>query len=89
MVRIEWRLHFRSPRTHGKRFMPKRPVNWKGEMWMKYRDGDRVVTDSREWRTHSPILKDDAVDVLRLQLADIIAESGDDAFDAGFWLEVV
>lgn len=89
MVRIEWRLHFRSPRTHGKRFMPKRPVNWKGEMWMKYRDGDQVVTDSREWRTQSPILKDDAVDILRLQLADIVAESGDDAFDAGFWLEVV
>lgn len=89
MVRIEWRLHYRSPRTHGKRFMPKRPVNWKGEMWMKYRDGDQVVTDSREWRTQSPIPKDDAVDVLRLQLADIVAESGDDAFDAGFWLEVV
>lgn len=89
MVRIEWRLHFRSPRTHGKRFMPKRPVNWKGEMWMKYRDGDQVVTNSREWRSHSPILKDDAVDILRLQLADIVAESGDDAFDAGFWLEVV
>lgn len=89
MVRIEWRLHFRSPRTHGKRFMPKRPVHWRGEMWMKYRDGDQVVTNSREWRSQSPILKDDAVDILRLQLADIIAESGDDAFDAGFWLEVV
>lgn len=89
MVRIEWRLHFRSPRTHGKRFMPKRPVHWRGEMWMKYRDGDQVVTNSREWRSQSPILKDDAVDILRLQLADIVAESGDDAFDAGFWLEVV
>ncbi len=89
MVRIEWKLNFRSPRIHGKRFMPKRPVQWKGEMWMKYRVGDQVMTDSREWQTHSPIRKDDAVDVLRLQLADIMAESGQGAIDAGFWLEVV
>ncbi len=89
MVRIEWKLHFHSPRVHGKRFMPKRPVNWRGEMWMKYKVGDEIMTDSREWQTQSPILKDEAVDVLRLQLADIIAESGDDAIDAGFWLEVV
>lgn len=89
MIRIDWKLSFRSPSVHGKRFMPKRPVNWKGEMWMSYRRPTGVETDSREWRSMSPLTKDEAVDVLREQLASIIEESGQDAVDAGFWLEVV
>lgn len=84
MVRIEWKNTSGSLRIHGKRFMPKRPVNWRGQVWMKFNRGTEIETVSREWKTGSPIFRKEAQHILRAMLQDIIDQSGDDAFDAGF-----
>ncbi|MNN73897.1 hypothetical protein D3C81_1900530 [compost metagenome] len=46
---------------------------------------ERIVVD---WNTSTPIFRKDAQHILKAMLADIVEEYGDDAFDAGFWLEV-
>lgn len=86
--RVDWKLHFQKPRIHGKRFEPKRPVNWRGSVSMTYIDGDQRMTDAREWASPFPLTKDQALDVMRGLLADIIDESGQGAVDAAFWMEV-
>lgn len=86
--RVDWKLHFQKPRIHGKRFEPKRPVNWRGSVSMTYREGDKNVTDAREWVSPFPLTKDQALDVMRAMLLDILEESGQGAIDAAFWMAV-
>jgi len=88
MVRIEWKNSFSKVRIHGKRFMPKRPVNWRGQVWLTYPGAtqhERIVVD---WNTSAPIIRKDAQHILKAMLAEIVEQHGDDAIDAGFWLEV-
>lgn len=86
--RVDWKLHYQSPRIRGKRFAPKRPVNWRGSVSMTYVEKDQRVTDAREWVSPFPLTKDQALDVMRAMLMDILAESGQGAVDAAFWMEV-
>ena len=86
--RVDWKLHYQSPRIRGKRFAPKRPVNWKGGVSMMYRQGEQDVTDSREWVSPFPLKRNEALDVMRALLQDIIEESGQGAVNASFWMEV-
>lgn len=85
--RVDWKLNYQSPRIRGKRFAPKRPVNWKGGVSMGYIEGDQRVTDAREWVSPFPLTRDQALDIMKAMLQDIIDESGQGAVDAAFWME--
>jgi hypothetical protein len=86
--RVDWKLHYQSPRIRGKRFAPKRPVNWKGGVTMTYKNEKETMTDSREWVSPYPLTRDQALDVMKAMLQDIIDDSGQGAIGAAFWMEV-
>lgn len=70
------------PQCDNARSVPKRPVIWLGEVWLRMPNGDR---HARGWRSHQPITRQQAQDVLRAMLDDLIEECGrDSAVDSGF-----
>lgn len=85
MARVVWNNSMDGPPVvDNARSVPKRPVIWWGEIWLLMPDG---VRDTRQWRAKRPMLKEQAQDVLRAMLADLIAENGNNAaIDSGFMM---
>lgn len=86
MSRITW---FNSvgglPVVDDARSVPKKPVIWRGEVWLRLPDGSK---SSREWKVKQRVTREQAQDVMRAMLDDLLDECGrNEAIDAGFTLE--
>lgn len=86
MSLIQWHNSMDGPPVvDNARSVPKRPVIWFGEVWLLMPDGAK---HSRGWRSHNKITRQQAQDVMRAMLDDLIAECGKDAaVDSGFRME--
>ena len=86
MTRVVWSNTVGGlPRVDNARSVPRKPVLWWGEVWLKMPDGSR---SAREWRSKEKITRQDAQEVLAVMLGDLVDECGADAaVDSGFRLE--
>ena len=86
MTRVVWSNQVGGlPRVDNARSVPKRPVIWRGEVWLRMPNGER---HARGWRSHNKITRAQAQDVMRAMLDNLIEECGRDAAtDSGFRLE--
>lgn len=86
MSRITWCNSVGGlPKVDNARSVPRKPVIWWGEVWLRMPDGSK---DTREWRAKQKITRCQAQEVLGFLLDDLIAENGNDtATDSGFTLE--
>lgn len=86
MVSVVWSNRVGGlPQVNSARSVPKRPVIWFGEVWLLMPNGLR---DMRRWRSKQKVARQQAQDILRQMLDDLIAEHGQDAaIDAGFRME--
>jgi len=72
------------PAIDNARSVPKKPVIWHGEIWLKLPDGSK---DIRLWRSKQPMTRAQAQQTLYLLLDDLIAENGSNvAVDSGFMM---
>lgn len=86
MSRVTWSNRVGGlPQVDNARSVPKRPVTWFGEVWLLMPNGAK---HSRGWRSHNKITRQQAQDVMRAMLEDLIDECGKDAaIDSGFRME--
>lgn len=86
MVSVTWSNSVGGhPQVSSARSVPKRPVIWHGTIWLKMPDG---TVDRRTWRAQQKVTRQQAQDILRQMLEDLIAENGENAaIDAGFRME--
>jgi hypothetical protein len=86
MPRIVWTNSIGGlPQCNNARSVPKKPVIWHGEVWLRMPDGSR---SARSWRASQKITRQDAQQVMAVMLDDLIEECGRDAaVDSGFILE--
>jgi len=86
MTRVTWCNSVGGlPVVDNVRSVPKKPVMWHGEVWLKMPDGSR---SARSWRSHDKISRHNAQEVMAVMLDELIDECGKDAaIDSGFRLE--
>lgn len=86
MTRVVWSNKVGGlPRVDNARSVPKRPVIWRGEVWLRMPNGER---HARSWKSHNRITRQQAQEVMQIMLADLIEECGQDAaVDSGFTME--
>lgn len=86
MSLVTWNNRMAGPPVvNGSRSVPKKPVIWHGEIWLKLPDGSK---DARSWRSKQKITRQQAQEVMAAMLADLVAENGENAaVDAGFWMQ--
>lgn len=86
MTRVVWTNSVGGlPRCNNVRSVPKKPVIWRGSVWLLLPSGER---DTRNWKSHNKITREDAQKVLGAVLDSLIAEHGNDtAVDSGYTLE--
>lgn len=86
MTRVTWCNSVGGhPQVDNARSVPKKPVIWWGNVWLLMPNGYK---HSRPWRAKQKITRQQAQDVLRAMLDDLIDECGSDAaIDSGFRLE--
>lgn len=85
MSLVQWHNRMSGPPVvDNARSVPKKPVIWRGEIWLILATGEK---DSRAWRSNTPITRQQAQTVMAQLLASLVGEHGRDAaVDAGFWL---
>lgn len=84
MSKITWVNGQAAPQVDGWANVPKKPVIWWGEVWLKLPNGDKVA---QAWRSRQKIRGSDAMDVIRALLNELVEENGVDAIDSGFWIQ--
>lgn len=84
MSLVSWRNGQDAPQVNGWRNVPRKPVIWHGELWLKLPDGTKV---SQTWRARQKIRGSEAIDVVRALLNELVAENGTEAIDSGFWIQ--
>lgn len=77
MTRVVWSNQVGGlPRVDNARSVPKKPVIWWGEVWLRLSAGERVAN---AWRSHNKITRQQAQEVMHAMLAALIAKG------AGLW----
>jgi hypothetical protein len=86
MTRIYWKSTWANARVRveGINYLPKRPVVWRGNVWMDFVRGGVIERDAREWKAGSPITQKEGQAILKMMLSDLLEENGNDAVAAGF-----
>jgi hypothetical protein len=86
MARVIWTDSVGGlPRCDNTRSVPRKPVLWFGEVWLKMPDKTR---SARSWRAQHPITRAEAQEVMAIMLDELIEECGRDAaVESGFRLE--
>lgn len=82
-AQIVWRHGMKSlhPQVTGR--LPRKPVIWFGEIFLRMPDGEK---DTRAWRSNQPMTTEQARTVLNQLLKSLINEHGkDEPIDSGFW----
>lgn len=86
MTRVTWCNSVGGyPQVDNARSVPKKPMVWRGDVWLLMPDGFR---HGRTWRSTGKITRQQAQQVLHAMLDDLLEECGRDAaVDSGFRME--
>lgn len=86
MCQVFWNSRMQGPPVcDNVRSVPKKPVVWIGSVWLTLPGGE---CDTRSWRSNGRITRQQAQDVLKALLDQLVGEHGkDSAVDSGFTLK--
>lgn len=85
MSRITWCNSVGGlPVVDNARCVPRKPVVWWGEVWLRLPTGQKA---SIGWRAQQKITRQQAQEAMAILLDQLVADEGNDAIDSGFTLE--